>query len=79
MEYNQSKVDEMTLALMFLTTFSIGDGPRSWKGYDWDVMNRLHESGLITDPVGKAKSVALTEQGAKRSQELFQKYFSNVP
>jgi hypothetical protein len=79
MEYDQTKVDEMTLALMYLTTFSLGDGaPRSWKGYDWEVLSRLHAAGFIADPVGKAKSVALTGPGAKLSGELFQKYFSKT-
>jgi len=76
MDYDQSKVDEMTLALMFLTSFSEHSITRSWKGYDWDTMGRLHAAGLIQDPVGKAKSVVLTEEGEKRSRELFQKYFA---
>ena len=76
MDYDQSKVDEMTLALMFLTSFSEHGITRSWKGYDWDAMGRLHAAGLIQDPVGKAKSVVLTEEGARRSLELFQKYFT---
>jgi hypothetical protein len=74
MDYNRTKVDELTLALMFLTSFPDGGVTRSWKGYDWDVMNRLHTAGYITDPVGKAKSVRLTEEGEKRSRELFQKH-----
>ena len=76
MDYDQSKVDEMTLALMLLTSFSEHGVTRSWKGYDWDAMDRLHAAGLIQDPVGKTKSVVLTEEGAKRSRELFQKHFA---
>ena len=30
----------------------------------------LHDKGLICDPVGKAKSVALTEEGLKKSEEI---------
>jgi Mn-dependent DtxR family transcriptional regulator len=51
-------------------------GPmRAWKGHDWDVLNRLHESGYIDDPVSKAKSVVLTDDGAERSRRLFEKHF----
>jgi hypothetical protein len=75
-DYDQSTVDEMTLALMFLTSFSERGVTRSWKGYDWDAMGRLHTAGLIHDPVGKAKSVVLTEEGEKRSRESFQKHFA---
>jgi hypothetical protein len=65
----------MTLALMFLTTFGDKYETRSWKGYDWDVMGRLHAAGYISDPVGKAKSVALTEKGRELSKELFPEHF----
>ncbi len=79
MEYNKNKVDEMTLALMWLTTFSEKIAGelyfRSWKGYDWNAMDRLYEKGLIDNPVGKAKSVSLTNKGRKLSEELFKKIF----
>ena len=76
MEYDKDKVDEIALALLYLTTFQEkGYGPRAWKGLDWDVMNRLYEKGYIGDPKSKAKSVALTEEGAKVSEALFKKHF----
>ena len=72
MDYDKDKVDEMVLALLFL---SLHDGGRAWKGYDWDALGRLHEKGMIFDPVGKAKSVMLTQDGEKRCEELFWKHF----
>ena len=39
------------------------------------MLNRLHESGYIHDPVNKAKSVMLTDEGAERSKRLFEKHF----
>jgi hypothetical protein len=75
MEYDKDKVDEMVLALLFLT---LHDGARAWKGHDWDAMNRLHEKGLILDPVGKAKSVVLTANGLKLCEELFRKHFCST-
>ena len=75
MAINTEKVDEMTLALLYLTTFKDKHGLRAWKGHDWDVLNRLHESGYIDNPVSKAKSVILTEEGAERSKRLFEKHF----
>jgi hypothetical protein len=74
MKYNTDKVDEMALALLYLT---LHEGNRAWKGMDWDVSARLHEKGLIEDPVGKAKSVMLTEEGLKRCRELFAKHFGS--
>ena len=73
---NWGKVEEVTLALMHLTSFEEHGAVRSWKGYSWDALNRLHERGWISDPVSKAKSVTLTEDGARRSRELFERYFA---
>jgi hypothetical protein len=73
-----AKVDEVTLALMHLTTFEDHGAIRSWKGYDWDVLNRLHEGGWISDPISKAKSVALSEDARRRSEQLFLKHFGRA-
>jgi hypothetical protein len=76
MEYNKDKVDEMALALMYLTTFKDEFGMRVWKGLDWAVLDRLHEKGYISNPKSKAKSVGLSEEAAKQSEDLFKKHFS---
>ncbi|MFW5923350.1 MAG: DUF6429 family protein, partial [Planctomycetota bacterium] len=44
-------------------------------GFDWDTLDRLHEKGLISDPKSKARSVVLTEEGERRSRELFEELF----
>lgn len=75
MDYDTDKVDDMTLALLFLTTVNHAPAKIAWKGHDWTVMNRLHEKGYISDPKTKSKSVVLTPEGARRSEELFQKIF----
>lgn len=55
MKLNNDRIDEAILALLYL---GLHDGTRAWKSFDWDAMARLHAKGYITDPVGKAKSVA---------------------
>ena len=75
MNIDTGKIDETVLALLYLT---LHDGNRAWKSYDWDAMNRLHEKGLISDPVSKAKSVALTENGLQESERLFEKFFGSI-
>jgi hypothetical protein len=67
--------DEITLALLYLTTFKDKYGLRAWKSHSWDVLDRLRESGHIHDPATKAKSVMLTDEGAERSKRLFEKAF----
>lgn len=54
MSYNRDRAAELVLALMQLT---LHEGVRTWKSYDWEVMNDLFERGYITDPRSKAKSV----------------------
>lgn len=73
--YDTDKVDEMVLALLWLTRFDDGYGPRAWKGVDWGAMNRLYEKGYVGNPKSKAKSVPLSEEGARLSETLFQRYF----
>ena len=75
MEYDQDKVDEMALALLYLTSFQDQYATRAWKGMAWEVLDRLYEKGYIGDPKGKAKSVILTEVGERLSKELFIKNF----
>jgi hypothetical protein len=77
MEYDKGKVDEYTLALLFLVMHDENEhGARAWKGFDWDTMNRLHEKRFIGNPVSKAKSVVVTPEGYnKRAKELFEKFF----
>ena len=78
MEYDKKKVDQATLALMWLVTESDKYGSRAWKGFDWDTLNRLHEKGLISDPKRKAKSVALSEEALELSETLFKRLFGKA-
>ena len=73
MNIDEDKIDETVLALLQLT---LHDEFRAWKGQDFEVMDRLHEKGFIHDPANKYKSVALTDEGLKKSQELFEAMFT---
>jgi hypothetical protein len=72
LEIDQDKLDQTVLALLSLGRH---EGDRTWKGFDWEVMGRLHQKGYITDPVGKAKSVFFTEEGVRESERLFSALF----
>lgn len=72
MTFDTDKIDKAVLALLQL---GLHDGNRTWKSYDWEVMNRLYEKGLISNPVGKTKSVELTEHGIVESHRLFIQLF----
>lgn len=73
MALDTDRIDEAVLALLYLGLHS---DFRAWKGFDWDAMDRLHRKGMIENPVGKAKSVVFTDDGLRRSKELFEKMFT---
>lgn len=73
MEIDEDKIDDAVLALLYLT---LHGNDRAWKTFDWDAMGRLYQKELIENPVGKAKSVLLTDEGVKESERLFWQLFS---
>ena len=73
MPVDQDRIDEVVLALLWLT---LHDERRAWKGFDWETLGRLHAKGLIADPVGRSKSVVLTDDGLRQSEVLFRALFT---
>lgn len=69
---DEDKVDQAVLALLSLGRH---EAYRTWKGFDWEVMSRLHRKGYISDPVGKTKSVLFTEEGLRESERLLAALF----
>lgn len=72
MEYDMKLVDDAVFAL--LAAYSSDDG-NAWKGYDFEIMNRLHEQGLISNPVNRNKSIWLTKEGLERGREIAERIF----
>lgn len=74
----QETIDELTLALMYLTRFNDREGSHfnemAWKGYDFDSIERLDQSDYIFDPKrsrgGAYKHAYLTEKGRQRAREI---------
>ena len=73
MNLNTDRIDDAVLALLLL---GLHEQNRAWKSFDWDAMDRLHAKGLISDPMGKAKSVVFTEEGLKKAEALLQLLFA---
>ena len=57
---DEERIDDAVLALLYL---GLHQGYRTWKGFDWDAMDRLYEKDMISQPAGNAKSVVFTEEG----------------
>ncbi len=77
--YDKDKVAEVVLALMVLNLWEEGRGAsaiyRAWKNLPWEALSRLHEQGYISNPRTQAKSVVLTEEGVRKAQEAFRRWF----
>ena len=73
LDLDTDKLDDAALAILSL---SLHDGNRVWKGLDWAITDRLHAKGLIADPVGKAKSLMLTEDGLARAEAVLAAAFA---
>lgn len=71
MQLDTAKIDDAVLALLLLGA----SGNRAWKGYDWDVLDRLHQKGLIGDPRTKSQSLVLTDEGLSRAKQLMEELF----
>ena len=66
------RIDDAVLALLLL---GLHEGNRAWKGFDWDALDRLHRKGLISNPVGKVKSVVFTAKGLKAAEDSYRELF----
>jgi hypothetical protein len=68
MRYDEAKIDEAVLAVLYLTAWEEHGLTRAWKGVDWKASSRLHEHGLIDDPKNKNKTVIFTEEDLARAR-----------
>ncbi len=79
------KIEELTLLLMYLTSWEEKGFVRDendeikeekvktcWKGYSFDVMNKLTDENLLY--FSKGKSITLTKEGEEFAKELIDKY-----
>ena len=73
MEYDMKLIEDAVIDLM--ADYSSDDG-NAWKGYDFEIMNRLHEQGLISNPVNRNKSIWLMEEGLERGREIAGRMFA---
>ena len=72
-ELDTEKLVNAALAILSLTLVS---GNRIWRGLDWAITDRLHAKGLIADPVGKTKSLVVTDDGLARAEAVLAAMFA---
>lgn len=83
----EKNIEELTLLLMYLTSWE-EDGyvadengiPKAskiktcWKGYSFDVINKLMNENFLYFSQYKNKSVSLTQEGEELAKKLVDKY-----
>ena len=86
---NRDTIKDITLMLMYLTSWeeSLGPGLRKkpdragiyptarfwWKGYDFDILNELTDDGLV-NARGRSKSASFNAEGEAKARELLKAY-----
>jgi hypothetical protein len=75
----EEAVKELTMLLMYLTRFHERDrfietSDMAWKGYDFDIINKLDDEDYIGQGSHRSKSVVITDKGLEFSRELLDKY-----
>jgi hypothetical protein len=75
-DVDAEKLQQAVLALLHLNTIDEKSGKRAWKALPWSVIDQLYEKGYISDPATKAESVWLSDEGARLSEQLFEKLFA---
>ena len=86
---NRDAIKDLTLMLMYLTSWEenlvpelhekpdrLGFRPqirRTWKGYDFGILNELTDEGLV-NARNRSKSASFTDEGAAKALELPRQY-----
>jgi hypothetical protein len=68
MATDTKRIDDVVLALFYLT---LHDQSHASTSFAPEVLQRLHESGMIGDPAENWDSIELTPDGLQRSKKLF--------
>ena len=69
MSYTDSQLEQIALALMYS---ALHDERWVWKNIPFEIIDRLHEHGLIDDPRSHRKSICLTDEGLARAKAAFE-------
>ena len=86
---DKDTVKDLTLMLMYLASWEENLAPelhekpdrlgfrpqirRTWKGYDFGILNELTDEGLV-NARNRSKSASFTDEGAAKALELLMQY-----
>ena len=73
-------IKELTLLLMYLNRFTEEKDFKTakdfyaWKGYNFDIINKLDDEDFISQGKYRNKSVYITAKGIEEAKKLLEKY-----
>jgi len=76
----KAAMEELTMILIYLShfteqdRFANKDDKYAWKGYDFNVLDRLEEKDYIRQGSHRSKSMYITKEGEAKAKELLGKY-----
>lgn len=75
----EDRIDEAVLALLYLGHWIEGHDniARTWKSLNWSTMERLHAKELISNPIGKSKSITLSDHGLSLAKQAHDALFGS--
>lgn len=76
MDRTPKQVQDLTLALLYLTSLADQEDPtgrRCWKGYDFSTLEDLKAQGLLQDTQGRIP-LRLPPEGIARAKEILSTY-----
>lgn len=76
---SETDLDRIDQAVLALLVHGLHEDSRAWKTFDWEALDRLHAKGLISNPVGRAKSVVFTEEGLEAALRSHRTLFAKRP
>ena len=74
MDYNEDRVDEITMALLYLVMSGDEKGGQAWKTFEAQTLDRLHAKGWIGEPKRRSPYVRVTPEGVAMAKALFAKH-----
>ncbi len=76
MNTHKQLTKDLSLILMYLLSFEESDEDlrKTWKKYDYNIINDLSSENLIINMSRRTQSLYLTDEGIKKAKSLIKKY-----
>lgn len=76
MNTHKQLTKDLSLILMYLLSSEVSDEEllKTWKKYDYNIINDLSAENLVINMSRRTQSLYLTDEGIKKAKSLIKKY-----